>query len=341
LLKYLEHNMKNKILITGSEGFIGSHLTERLVRDGYNVKALVLYNSFNNHGWLEDIPKEIKNNVEIVLGDIRDTHGIDEIVRDCNKIMHLAALIAIPYSYQSPFSYIETNIVGTLNLLQAARKFKIEKFVHTSTSEVYGTAKYVPINEDHPQEGQSPYSASKIGADQIVSSFYRSFNAPVTILRPFNTYGPRQSARAIIPTIVAQLAANKKKISLGSLKPTRDFSFIEDTIEGFVKSMDSKKNLGDVFNIGSGYEISMKELVVIISKIMKKETPTTLDIKRIRPKLSEVQRLVCDNKKSKKVLNWKPKYSGKIGLEKGLRKTIEWYKNPENLKKFKSNSYNI
>ncbi len=333
--------MNKKVLITGSEGFIGSHLTERLVKEGYDVKALVLYNSFNNHGWLEDIPKKIKNSIEIVLGDIRDPNGVEQIVRGCNSILHLAALIAIPYSYLSPQSYIETNIIGTLNLLQAANRNNIEKFIHTSTSEVYGTAKYVPIDENHPLEGQSPYSASKIGGDQIAMSYFRSFNTPVAILRPFNTYGPRQSARAIIPTIISQLTNKNKKISLGSLKPTRDFSFIEDTVEGFVSSLKSKKNIGEIINVGSGYEISMKNLATMIAKLMNKDILISLDKQRLRPKLSEVDRLVCQNKKAKKVLNWKPKYPESKGLEAGLKKTINWYTNPENLKKFKSGIYNI
>tara|TARA_B100000579_G_C22816636_1_gene848236 strand:+ start:137 stop:1138 length:1002 start_codon:yes stop_codon:yes gene_type:complete len=333
--------MNKKVLITGSEGFIGSHLTERLVKEGYDVKALVLYNSFNNHGWLEDIPKKIKNNIEIVLGDIRDSHGVENVVKGCNRILHLAALIAIPYSYQSPQSYVETNIMGSLNLLQAAKKNNIEKFIHTSTSEVYGSAQYVPIDENHPLEGQSPYSASKIGADQIAMSFFRSFNTPVAILRPFNTYGPRQSARAIIPTIISQLMSKKKKILLGSLKPTRDFSFIEDTVTGFISSLESRRNLGEIINVGSSYEISMKDLVKKISKLMNKDVLISLDKKRVRPELSEVDRLVCQNKKAKKFLNWKPKYSGSKGLELGLKKTISWYTDPENLKKFKSSIYNI
>lgn len=330
-----------KILITGSEGFIGSHLTERLVKDGYNVRALVQYNSFYSYGWLEDLGKDIKKDIEIVMGDIRDTHGVKKNVKGCNKILNLAALIAIPYSYNSPQSYVETNILGTLNLLQAAQELKIEKFVHTSTSEVYGTARYVPIDEDHPLNGQSPYSASKIGADQLALSFFNSFETPVTILRPFNTYGPRQSARAIIPTIISQLADNKTRISLGALSPTRDFSYIEDTINGFVKSLTSKKNLGLVTNIGSGFEISMKELVFLISDLMGKEVAIKLDKERIRPKKSEVERLLCSNLKAKKILKWKPSYIGLTGLKKGLRKTINWYLKDENIKKFKSGVYNI
>ncbi len=332
---------KNKILVTGSEGFIGSHLTEKLVREGYKVKALVQYNSFNSYGWLEDVDRDIRDDLEIVMGDIRDPENTRSIIKGTNKILHLAALIAIPYSYHSPQSYIETNILGTLNILQASRDLNVEKIIHTSTSEVYGTAKYTPIDEEHPLQGQSPYSASKIGGDQIALSFYRSYKTPVSILRPFNTYGPRQSARAIIPTVISQIANNKKTISLGSLSPTRDFSYIEDTVQGFLKSMNSSKNIGQVINIGSGFEITMKDLVELISKLMKRKVIVKSDKIRVRPKKSEVERLICCNKKAKKILDWKPYKSGLKGLESGLRKSIKWYQKKENLKKFKSEIFNV
>lgn len=330
-----------KILITGADGFIGSHLTEELVRQGYQVKAFVYYNSFNSWGWLDSSTDHIKKELEIFAGDIRDPHGVKEAMKGCDAVLHLAALIAIPYSYHSPDTYIDTNIKGTLNVLQAARELGISKVVHTSTSEVYGTARYVPIDEEHPLQGQSPYSASKIGADQIAMSFYKSFETPVSIIRPFNTYGPRQSARAVIPTIITQLASGKKKIKLGSLHPTRDFNYIKDTVSGFISVLNSDKSVGEVINIGSNYEVSIGETVELISEIMNVQVEVETDDQRIRPDKSEVERLWADNSKAKQLLNWEPKYAGKDGFRRGLKETIEWFTNKDHLKMYKADVYNI
>lgn len=333
--------MKNKILITGAEGFIGSHLVELLVSNGFEVKAHVLYNSFNSYGWLEPLAKNIKSNIEIVFGDIRSFDSVKNSIRNCDTIINLAALVAIPYSYQSPDSYVETNIKGTLNLLEAAKENKIKKFIHTSTSEVYGTAQFVPINENHPLNGQSPYSASKIGADQMALAYNKSFDIPVSIIRPFNAYGPRQSARAVIPTVIAQLANDKKKIKLGSLTPTRDFTYVSDIANAFMLGLNSKLCEGQVLNLGSGFEISIGKLAKKISNLMNKEIDIIEDKKRVRPKLSEVERLKSDYSKAKRILKWKPKYEGKKGFEKGLLKTIKWYLDRENLNKYKSDIYNV
>ena len=333
--------MTKKILVTGSEGFIGSHLVEKLIISGHNVKAFVLYNSFNNYGWLDEIPKKIKNEVEVVMGDIRNYDVVNSSMKDCHSVINLAALIAIPYSYVSPHSYVDTNVKGTLNLLQAAKEKNIRKFIHTSTSEVYGTAKYVPINEKHPLNGQSPYAASKIGADQLAMSFYYSYDIPVSILRPFNAYGPRQSARAIIPTIISQIANNKSKIRLGSLTPTRDYTYVTDIADAFVKSVNSNKNNGEIINLGGGFEISMGDVAIKISKLMNKEITIIEDKKRLRPRLSEVQRLRSDFSKAKKILNWRPDHFGLRGFNAGLKKTIKWYMNPLNLEKYKSDIYNL
>ena len=333
--------MSNKIFVTGSEGFIGSHLVERLVDSEYKVKALVLYNSFNNYGWLEELPNSTKNQIEIVSGDIRNSDSVKLYMKDCKVVLNLAALIAIPYSYVSPSAYIDTNIKGTLNLLQTAKELGIKKFIHTSTSEVYGSAQYIPIDEQHPLVGQSPYAASKIGADQLAYSFYSTYNMPVSIVRPFNAYGPRQSARAIIPTIISQIANNNKEIKLGSLKPSRDYTYVEDVANGFIKAMKSRKNNGLVTNLGTGYEITMKELANKISKLMNKKIKIVEDKKRVRPKNSEVERLKSDFSRAVKILNWKPKYAGEKGFEDGLKKTIQWYSDPTNLEKFKSGIYNL
>lgn len=330
-----------KILVTGADGFIGSHLTEALVKQGYNVKTFVLYNSFNNWGWLENVDSEVKGNFEVFAGDIRDPYGVRNAMRDCDMVCHLAALIAIPYSYHSPDSYIDTNIKGTLNVVQAARDFGLERVVHTSTSEVYGTAKFVPMSENHPLQGQSPYSASKIGADQIAMSFYTSFNTPVVTLRPFNTYGPRQSARAVIPTIITQIMNGSKELKLGSTFPTRDFNYVDDTVRGFISALDAKDAIGEVINIGSNYEISIGDTAKTIAEIMKSEIKITSDEQRLRPKKSEVERLFADNNKAKKILNWEPNYAGLDGFKKGLTQTIEWFINPENLSNYKSNIYNL
>jgi NAD dependent epimerase/dehydratase len=335
-------NLRNKkILVTGADGFIGSHLTEQLVKLGYNVRAFVLYNSFNSWGWLDQSPKEIKEHLDIFSGDIRDPHGVKKAMQGCDVVLHLAALIAIPYSYHSPDTYVDTNVKGTLNIVQAARELGVEKIVHTSTSEVYGTARYVPISEEHPLQGQSPYSASKIGADQIAMSFYHSFETPIAIIRPFNTYGPRQSARAIIPTVITQIASGKRKIKLGSLHPTRDFNYVLDTVRGFIKVAESDTSIGEVINIGSNYEVSIGEVVHMIADIMGVEIEVVTDINRIRPKKSEVERLWADNSKAKQLLGWEPHYRGKDGLRRGLEETVEWFTDSSNLKHYKTDFYNI
>lgn len=331
----------NKILVTGADGFIGSHLTEELIRRGHDVRAFVYYNSFNSWGWLDHSPHEIRKELDVFSGDIRDPYGVKEAMKGCDMVLHLAALIAIPYSYHSPATYVDTNIHGTLNVLQAARELGIKKVVHTSTSEVYGTAQYVPIDENHPLQGQSPYSASKIGADQIALSFYRSFQTPVAIIRPFNTYGPRQSARAVIPTIITQLASGVRKLKLGALHPTRDFNYIKDTVRGFIAVAESEKAIGEVINIGSNYEISIADTANLIAEIMEVEIEFIQDQERIRPKNSEVERLWADNRKAKELLGWEPEYAGRDGLKRGLQETIEWFMDPLNLKGYKADRYNL
>lgn len=330
-----------KILVTGADGFIGSHLTEELVRQGYTVRAFVFYNSFNSWGWLDTFEPEIRKSLDVFAGDIRDPHGVKTAMKGCDAVLHLAALIAIPYSYHSPDTYVDTNIKGTLNVVQAARELGVGKVVHTSTSEVYGTAKFVPITEDHPLQGQSPYSASKIGADQIAMSFFNSFNTPVSIIRPFNTYGPRQSARAIIPTVITQIASGKKTIKLGALHPTRDFNYVMDTVRGFIAAMESDRSIGEVINIGCNYEISIGETVQLIGTLMGTSIEIETDQVRIRPEKSEVERLWADNAKAKRLLNWEPLYGSKEGLKRGLTETIAWFSDRENLKLYKADSYNI
>lgn len=330
----MELKSKN-VLITGADGFIGSHLTEMLVKEGANVKALSQYNSFNNWGWLEDI--DCKTDVEILCGDIRDPHYVKNISKDVDVIFHLAALIAIPYSYIAPDSYIDTNIKGTLNVCQAGLENGIQKIINTSTSEVYGTAQYVPIDEKHPLQPQSPYSATKIGADAIAESFYRAFDLPLTIARPFNTYGPRQSARAVIPTIITQIASGKKQIQLGDTTPTRDFNFVKDTCRGFVELAKCEKANGQTINIGSNYEISVGDTLNLIKKIMHSDVEFVTDESRIRPEKSEVNRLWCDNTKIHELTGFKPQYS----IEQGLKETINWFNNHENLKKYKADIYNV
>tara|TARA_B100001996_G_scaffold60872_1_gene43581 strand:+ start:1926 stop:2921 length:996 start_codon:yes stop_codon:yes gene_type:complete len=330
-----------KILITGADGFIGSHLTEALVRAGYEVKAFVLYNSFNSWGWLDKVSPELKNKFEVFSGDIRDTNGVREAVKGCDAIIHLAALIAIPYSYYSPETYIDTNVKGTLNILQAAKEFNVDRVIHTSTSEVYGTAKFVPITEDHPLQGQSPYSASKIAADQLAFSFFSSFQVPVVIIRPFNTYGPRQSARAVIPTIITQIATGKKEIKLGSISPTRDFNYIKDTVDGFMAALNSKKGLGEVINLGSNYEVSIGDVAEIIAEVMNTKIKIINDEQRERPKDSEVERLWADNTKAKDLFGWEPKFSNREGFAKGLEETSKWFLDLKNLNMYKSDIYNL
>ena len=335
-------NLKNKkILVTGADGFIGSHLVEQLVRLGYHVRAFVLYNSFNTWGWLDESPKQIKDNIEIFVGDIRDPYGVKEAMKGCDVVLHLAALIAIPYSYHSPDTYVDTNIKGTLNIVQAARELGVKKIVHTSTSEVYGTAQFVPITEQHPLQGQSPYSASKIGADQIAMSFYNSFNTPVAIIRPFNTYGPRQSARAVIPTIITQIANGKRTLKLGSVSPTRDFNYVKDTVNGFIAVAEADHSVGQVINIGSNYEISIGDTVELIAEVMGVTIEIETDEQRLRPEKSEVGRLWADNSKAKQLLGWEPVYGEREGFKRGLQETIEWFTNQENLRRYKADVYNI
>lgn len=333
--------INKKILITGAGGFIGSHLTETLVQRGCKVRAFVLYNSYSSWEWLDQTSPEIKKKMEVVLGDIRDPHGVKRAMEGCDVVFHLAALIAIPYSYHSPTSYVDTNVTGTLNILQAARELRIEKVIHTSTSEVYGTARYVPISEDHPLHGQSPYSATKIAADQLALSFYSSFNLPVSILRPFNTYGPRQSARAIIPTVITQIASGQERVKLGALHPTRDFSYIEDTVKGFIACAASDASVGEVINIGSNYEISISDTVKLVAEIMDRDVNIETDQSRVRPEKSEVNRLWADNSKAKAILGWEPSYRGLEGFKKGLEKTVSWFCDPCNLKLYKAGVYNI
>ena len=333
--------MPGKVLVTGADGFIGSHLTETLVRRGYQVKAFVYYNSFNSWGWLDHCADDIKGKFEVFTGDIRDPFGIKQAMRDCDAVLHLASLIAIPYSYVSPSSYVETNIQGTLNVLQAAKEVGVTKIVHTSTSEVYGTARYVPISESHPLQGQSPYSATKIAADQLAFAFYTSFDLPVITLRPFNTYGPRQSARAVIPTIIAQIASNNSQVKLGALLPTRDFSYVQDTVNGFVAALQSEKGFGEVMNLGSGFEISIGDVAKLISSAMGVPLEISEEKQRLRPEKSEVNRLLADNSKAKAILGWSPEYMGLEGLKRGLERTIEWFSNSNNLKTYKSEIYNV
>ena len=329
-------NLSNKkVLVTGADGFIGSHLTEMLVSHASKVKALSLYNSFNYWGWLENL--DCLEDIEVLTGDVRDPHYCKQIIKDVEVIFHLAALIAIPYSYIAPDSYVDTNVKGTLNICQAALENGCRRVIHTSTSEVYGTAQYVPIDEKHPLQPQSPYSASKIGADSMAMSFHSSFDLPVTIARPFNTYGPRQSARAIIPTIITQIASGKEKIRLGNLDPTRDLNYVEDTCRGFIALAECEEAIGETVNIGSNHEISMREVVDLIKELMNSDIELIEEKERMRPEKSEVYRLLCDNTKIHTLTEFKPKYS----IRKGLKKTIDWFTNTDNIKKYKSDIYNV
>ena len=331
-------NFKNaRVLVTGAGGFIGSHLTEALIAKGCRVRAFVRYNSSNSWGWLEELSKDVLANVEIFSGDIRDPNGVREACRDVEAIFHLAALITIPFSYHSPDSYVDTNIKGTLNVLQAARDFQTPRIFATSTSEVYGTAQYVPIDEAHPFQGQSPYSATKIGADRIAESFYRSFSLPVTIVRPFNTYGPRQSGRAVIPTIITQLLCGAKEISLGSLEPTRDFNFVTDTAAGFLAIAATDKTIGQEINIATQQEISIGDLAAELIRQINPAARIVCREERIRPEKSEVERLLGSAAKIKSLTDWSPKYD----LAAGLAETIAWFKRPEHLARYKSELYNI
>ena len=329
------------VLVTGADGFIGSHLTEALVRQGINVRAFVYYNSFNSWGWLDHCTDDVKGHFEVFPGDIRDPHGIKEAMKGCDAVLHLAALIAIPFSYHSPDTYVDTNVKGTLNVLQAARELGVNRIIHTSTSEVYGTAQFVPITEEHPLQGQSPYSATKIAADQLAYSFYSSFDLPVVTVRPFNTYGPRQSARAVIPTIITQIANGAHKVELGALTPTRDFSFVQDTVDGFLAALNSTKGLGQVINLGSNFEISIGETVALIAESMNTTVETASSEERWRPENSEVERLWADNSKAKELFGWQPTYSGRDGFIRGLVETIAWFCQSENLRLYKSDIYNL
>lgn len=324
-----------KVLVTGADGFIGSHLVEQLMEKGYTVKAFVFYNSFNSWGWLDNLPKNKLKEIEIFSGDIRDPNGVREAAKGIDIIYHLAALIAIPFSYHSPDSYVDTNIKGTLNVLQAARDLETSRILITSTSEVYGTAQYVPIDEEHPFQGQSPYSATKIGADRLAESFYRSFNMPITIVRPFNTYGPRQSARAVIPTIITQLLSGKEEIKLGSLTPTRDFNYVKDTVKGFISIAESDRTVGEEVNIATQNEISIGQLAEELIRQINPSAKILCDEQRLRPEKSEVNRLLGSNKKIMNLTSWKPAYS----LSQGLEETIEWMK--KNLDNYKADIYNI
>jgi len=329
-------NLSNKtILITGADGFIGSHLTEMLVKQGAKVKALSYYNSFNYWGWLEDL--DCLNDIEVLTGDVRDPHYCKRIIKDVDIIFHLAALIAIPYSYVAPDSYVDTNIKGTVNICQAALENGCKRVIHTSTSEVYGTAQYVPIDEKHPLQPQSPYSASKIGADAMAKSFFNAFELPLTIARPFNAYGPRQSARAVIPTIITQIASGKKQIQLGDLTPTRDLSYVEDICRGFIALAECEKAIGETVNIGSNHEISVEDVFNLIKEIMQVDVKIVTEKARLRPEKSEVYRLWCDNTKIHNLTGFVPKYT----LKEGLKKTIAWFSNPENLRKYKTDIYNV
>lgn len=333
--------MKPKILITGADGFIGSHLTEAAVRAGYDVRAFVLYNSFGSWGWLDQCDPEVRGQFEVFAGDVRDPRAVRLALDGCGAVLHLAALIAIPYSYRSPDSYVDTNIRGTLNVVQAAHDLGLSKVVHTSTSEVYGTGQFVPMSEQHPLQGQSPYAASKIGADQIAMSFYSSFGTPVTILRPFNTYGPRQSARAVIPTIITQIVSGQRRVSLGALQPTRDFSFVSDTVAGFLSALSCESCVGEVINTGSGFEISIGETARIIAELMSVEVDILTDESRLRPKRSEVERLCAANAKAGQLLGWQPHYAGLDGLRRGLTQTIAWFKEGTNLARYRPEIYNL
>jgi NAD dependent epimerase/dehydratase len=330
-----------RILVTGADGFIGSHLTEALVAQGHAVRAFVYYNSFNSWGWLDEADDRIKRSLDVFAGDIRDPHGVRTAMKDCDVVLHLAALIAIPYSYHSPDTYVDTNIKGTLNVVQAARELGVERVVHTSTSEVYGTARFVPITEDHPLQGQSPYSASKIGADQIATSFFLSFETPVTVIRPFNTYGPRQSARAVIPTIITQIASGAQQIKLGAMRPTRDFNFVSDTVRGFVAVAECDAAVGKVINIGSNYEVSVGDTAKLIAQQMGREVEFTSDEQRLRPAGSEVERLWADNTRARELAGWSPEYAGLEGLQRGLAETIEWFGRSDNLRRYKAGVYNM
>jgi len=332
---------RSRVLVTGADGFIGSHLVEALLGEGHQVRAFCFYNSNGSWGWLDNLPDSTKLQLDVVLGDIRDPLCVREAMRGCEQVFHLAALIAIPYSYLAPASYLDTNIHGTLNVVQAARDLGVNRVVHTSTSETYGTAQFVPITEDHPQVGQSPYAASKIGADQIALSYWRSFETPVSVLRPFNTYGPRQSARAVIPTIITQIASGHRQIKLGSLTPTRDFNFVSDTCAAFLAVADSDEVLGQVVNVASNFEISIGKTASLIADVMNVELEILMDEQRLRPEGSEVNRLFGDNTRLRQLTGWSPSFGELDGFQRGLTQTAEWFSDPANLAHYRPSGYAV
>lgn len=336
-----EINNEASVLVTGADGFIGSHLTEALVRSGFKVRAFVHYNSFNSWGLLEHCADDVKGHFEVFPGDIRDPHGVKKAMEGCDAVLHLAALIGIPFSYHSPDTYVDTNINGSLNILQAARELKVKRIIHTSTSEVYGSAQFVPITEKHPLQGQSPYSATKIAADQLAHSFHSSFDLPVVTIRPFNTYGPRQSARAVIPAIITQIASGQRTIKLGATTPTRDFSYVQDIVSGFIAALTSDGGLGEVVNLGSNFEISIGDTAQLIAETMDATIEIISDEVRMRPENSEVERLWADNTKARDLLGWQPKFIGLDGFKRGLAETIDWFTKTENLRGYKSEIYNV
>jgi len=335
------NHLQSPVLITGADGFIGTHLVEAAVRDGHEVRAFVFYNSFNSWGWLDRVAPDVKGHFEVVAGDIRDSHGVESAVKGCATVLHLAALIAIPFSYDHPESYVATNVTGTLNILQASRRLGVNRVICTSTSEVYGTAQFVPITEQHPLNAQSPYAATKIGADQLALSFHQSFDLPVTVLRPFNTYGPRQSARAVIPTIISQVAAGRRQIRLGALHPTRDFTFVRDTARGFLQAAACDDAVGRVVNIGSDFEVTIAETAALIGEAMGVTLEVLLDETRLRPPQSEVERLFAGVDLARNLFDWDPAYGGREGFVRGLRETAEWFAEPANLTMYKHDKYNI
>lgn len=330
-----------KVLVTGADGFIGSHLVEALVAKGIDVRAFVFYNSFNSWGWLDRAEPRLRKELDVFAGDIRDPNGVRTAMKGCDAVLHLAALIAIPFSYHSPDSYVDTNVKGTLNVMQAARELDVVRVVHTSTSEVYGTARFVPITEEHPLQGQSPYSATKIAADQLAYSFHASFGLPVVIARPFNTYGPRQSARAVIPTIITQIANGAREIKLGAVAPTRDFSFVADTVSAFIAALESRAGVGEVVNFGSNFEISVGDTARLIAEVMGRDISIVTDEVRLRPKNSEVERLWSDNAKAQRLFGWSPAYAGREGFKRGLAETAAWFASPDNLAAYRADRYNI
>lgn len=334
-------SLQGKVLVTGADGFIGSHLVETLVRAGVDVRAFVAYNSFNSWGWLDGAAPDVAGQFDVFAGDIRDPFGVKTAMSGCDTVLHLAALIAIPYSYHSPATYVDTNVIGTLNVVQAGRELGVSKIVHTSTSEVYGTARFVPITEEHPLQGQSPYSASKIGADQIAMSYYSSFGTPVATIRPFNTYGPRQSARAVLPTIITQIASGKRQIRLGAVTPTRDFNYVSDTVAGFIAVAQAPAAIGEVINIGSNFEISVGDAAQTIAEVMGAHIEIVTDEDRLRPEKSEVERLWADNAKAAALLGWHPHFAGRDGFRAGIARTVEWFSDPTNLSRYKSDIYNL